>query len=211
MNMFTIRWFMQVKKEEIKLKILDIATKEFLQNGFLKASIRKIARECNISPGNLYHYFVNKEDLYINIALKFNQERVEFIYKRMRTGKSAFEKLRNYCVAYFEYARNNLDIFRLSMYYILNGLNENSFSEETKNYMSEMLSSNSAEFRKIVEDGIKSGEFSSEINISEFLTAFTMSVRIALNEVVLLKYKDEQFYLNYIDFLFKGLLKRNEV
>jgi len=47
---------MQIKKADLEKKILELGTIELLEKGYDKASIRKIARECNISPGNFYSY-----------------------------------------------------------------------------------------------------------------------------------------------------------
>jgi AcrR family transcriptional regulator len=55
---------MQVLKEEIKEKIHNSAVKEFLEKGYLGASMRGIASEADISAGNLYRYYENKQCLF---------------------------------------------------------------------------------------------------------------------------------------------------
>jgi len=54
----------QVLKEEIRERIIKAATLEFFEKGFESSSLRKIARDSGITPGNLYRYFDNKEALY---------------------------------------------------------------------------------------------------------------------------------------------------
>ena len=198
---------MQIKKADLEKKILELGTIELLEKGYDKASIRKIARECNISPGNFYSYFKSKEDLYINVTLAFNQDRIDVLYKEMRKGRTAEEKLRNYGLAYLEYAKKNINKFRLFMYYELNGLNDNNLSEKTKEKFMNETNTNRQEFKDVIEMGKKNGEFSKRINTNRLIINFTMSIRIALNEIVLLNYQKEDFFNDYLDFIMFGILE----
>ncbi len=201
---------MQIKKTDLEKKILKLGIKDFLEKGYNKTSIRKIARDCNISPGNFYSYFKSKEDLYINVTLAFNQDRIDTLYKEMRKGKTAEEKLRNYSLAYLEYAKKNIDKFRLFMYYELNGLKENNLSEKTKKKFIKKTNANRQEFEDIIEMGKKNGEFSNKINSNRIMVNFTMSIRIALNEIVLLNYQKEDFFNDYLDFIMFGILENKK-
>jgi len=58
----------QVLKEEVRERIVKAATLEFFEKGFESSSLRKIARDAGITPGNLYRYFDNKEALYESIV-----------------------------------------------------------------------------------------------------------------------------------------------
>ncbi len=55
---------MQIKKEEVRLAILEHAEKEFYTLGFDKASVRKIVNASGTTIGNFYNYFENKEALF---------------------------------------------------------------------------------------------------------------------------------------------------
>ncbi|MCG8452096.1 MAG: TetR/AcrR family transcriptional regulator [Spirochaetales bacterium] len=55
---------MQVLKEEVRQRIIKSARREFKKCGFEKASMRSIASNANMTVGNLYRYYKNKEDLY---------------------------------------------------------------------------------------------------------------------------------------------------
>jgi AcrR family transcriptional regulator len=54
----------QVLKNEIKSAIFISAKKEFMQHGYEKSSMRKIAAGAGVTSGNLYRYFENKESIY---------------------------------------------------------------------------------------------------------------------------------------------------
>ncbi|MFF2888637.1 TetR/AcrR family transcriptional regulator [Paenibacillus sp. NPDC057967] len=58
----------QILKEEIRQAIIRHAKDEFLEHGFAKASLKRIAGKVGVSVGNLYRYFDNKEKLYDHIV-----------------------------------------------------------------------------------------------------------------------------------------------
>ncbi len=55
---------MQVLKDSVKKAILAGAVQEFFDNGFQNANMRRIADSANITVGNIYRYFENKEALF---------------------------------------------------------------------------------------------------------------------------------------------------
>jgi len=55
---------MQVLKDDIKRRILDVARQEFNSQGFAKASMRDIASKVGVGVGNLYNYYPGKDDLF---------------------------------------------------------------------------------------------------------------------------------------------------
>lgn len=59
---------MQVKKDNIRSKIIEAATDEFYQRGYKDASVRRIAESAGITPGNIYAYFKGKDALFLHIV-----------------------------------------------------------------------------------------------------------------------------------------------
>lgn len=55
---------MQIQKDAVKGRILEAAEEAFFTQGYLKTSLRKIANVANITVGNIYRYFENKEALF---------------------------------------------------------------------------------------------------------------------------------------------------
>ncbi|MCD5415437.1 MAG: TetR/AcrR family transcriptional regulator [Clostridiales bacterium] len=70
---------MQVKKEEVRNKIIEVSKKLFLEYGFKKTSIKMIALDANISVANIYNYFDNKEGLLNEIVKEAINSYKEFI------------------------------------------------------------------------------------------------------------------------------------
>ncbi len=54
-------------RERRKQHILDCALKVMAINGFQLTSIQDIAREANVSVGNVYHYFSSKEEIFSEV------------------------------------------------------------------------------------------------------------------------------------------------
>ena len=59
---------MQVLKEDIRDRILAIARQQFAQNGYSKTSMREIAGLAGVGVGNIYNYFVNKDELFREVV-----------------------------------------------------------------------------------------------------------------------------------------------
>ena len=53
----------QILKENLKSLIVESAINDLYENGVSGASMRKIAKDANMTVGNLYRYFTNKDEL----------------------------------------------------------------------------------------------------------------------------------------------------
>ena len=49
---------------ETREKLLESAMAEFSENGYMKASLRKICADAGVTTGALYFFFKNKNDLF---------------------------------------------------------------------------------------------------------------------------------------------------
>ena len=72
---------MQYLKKEIRERILIAAVEEFKEQGYADASIRNIANNAEISLGNIYRYFTNKEALYFAVINPFMESVKQFVDK----------------------------------------------------------------------------------------------------------------------------------
>ncbi len=59
---------MQVLKEELRERIIKSAKEEFITKGVSRSSMRGIAKKAQTTVGNIYRYYVNKQEL-INAIL----------------------------------------------------------------------------------------------------------------------------------------------
>jgi len=58
------------EKERRRQQIMVAAKRVFASKGFNKATMEDIAREAELSPGTLYLYFINKDELYASLSLR---------------------------------------------------------------------------------------------------------------------------------------------
>ena len=54
--------------KEKRNKLLESAKKEFMEKGYMKASLRTICKNAGVTTGALYFFFQDKEDLFESIA-----------------------------------------------------------------------------------------------------------------------------------------------
>jgi AcrR family transcriptional regulator len=61
------------EKDRRRQQIIVAAKRIFTAKGFQKATMEDIAREAELSPGTIYLYFKNKEELYASLTLRILQ------------------------------------------------------------------------------------------------------------------------------------------
>ena len=77
------------EKERRRQQIMVAAKRVFSDKGFNKATMEDIAQEAELSPGTLYLYFKNKEELYASLSLRILQYlliRVEHVNDEKDSG-----------------------------------------------------------------------------------------------------------------------------
>lgn len=75
-------------------RIINAALKEFVRNGYGKASTNEIVKESEISKGSLFNYFNSKKELYL-FLLAYVTEIIEKIYNEVDWNEpDFFERIR---------------------------------------------------------------------------------------------------------------------
>jgi len=70
---------MQYLKDDVKHNIMQAALSEFSQHGYLNASMRQIANTAGITPGNIYRYFKNKEELFHELLHPVHEKFLKYL------------------------------------------------------------------------------------------------------------------------------------
>jgi AcrR family transcriptional regulator len=65
------------EREQRRREIMNAARKVFSINGFSKTTMEDIAREAELSPGTLYLYFKNKDELYASLSVEVLEHLLE--------------------------------------------------------------------------------------------------------------------------------------
>lgn len=90
---------MQVLKKEIQNNIIESAKNLFINLGFEKTSMEKIARQAGISKSNLYNYYKSKDELFDTLAdsAAYQFEKlIDFVSENKftpRFGEAGFEQM----------------------------------------------------------------------------------------------------------------------
>jgi AcrR family transcriptional regulator len=147
------------ERERRRQQIIVAAKKVFSEKGFNKATMDDIAGEAELSPGTLYLYFKNKEELYASLSLRilhYLHIRVEHVAKSQDLGP--IEKLDAMIDAMY-------DVYEFDPLVIINMFHLQS-SETLRNLSPDLLEEIEDLSRKsiggislIFKEGIKSGEF----------------------------------------------------
>ncbi|MBS1517908.1 MAG: TetR/AcrR family transcriptional regulator [Bacteroidetes bacterium] len=99
-------------REKMKKLILDASLKLFISEDYSRISMRKIAEKIEYSPGTIYLYFKNKDEILYelhNMAFdKFYREQ-----QKVNSIKEPFEKLREHGKIYINFAINNPEYYEL--------------------------------------------------------------------------------------------------
>ncbi len=85
---------MAVKNEELNPKILESAKKEFLEKGFLGASLKNICDEAGVTTGAIYTRYKGKEDLFYDVVRPAINLFEDVIKKAFETNEKRAEENR---------------------------------------------------------------------------------------------------------------------
>lgn len=94
------------EKKEMRDKILNAALKLFVEKGFENVSIRKIAKRIEYSPGTIYLYFKDKDEIFFELHnLCFG----EFfkVQQEVQNISDPIERLQAHGKAYINFAMQN--------------------------------------------------------------------------------------------------------
>ena len=62
------------EKIDTRKQILEAARERFMHYGYAKTTMSEIARDCEMSAGNIYRFFASKLDIAEAMAVQFNNE-----------------------------------------------------------------------------------------------------------------------------------------
>ncbi|GMQ23923.1 TetR/AcrR family transcriptional regulator [Algoriphagus sp. oki45] len=100
------------EKEELREKILGAAKVLFLEKGFEKTSIRNIADRIEYSPGILYHYFRDKNEIFHALHQDGFQQLLNMM-QVLNAVRDPLERLKAMGSIYITFAIQNPDMYDL--------------------------------------------------------------------------------------------------
>jgi TetR/AcrR family transcriptional regulator len=113
--------FLNLSAEE-QSRIINAALDEFAEKDFETASLNNIIARAGISKGSMYHYFANKEDLYVFLVAQVLKTKETFLKEalagidRPLAALSFFENLEFQMVASVDFATQHYREHQLSVH-----------------------------------------------------------------------------------------------
>ncbi len=147
------------ERERRRQQIIVAAKRVFSEKGFNRTTMEDIAKEAELSPGTLYLYFKNKDDLYASLSLRI----LQFLLIRLEhvTDNKALSPVQKVSAM----AEVMIDVYEFDPLVIINMFHLQS-SETLKNLSDELLTEIKDLSRKslggiagIFDEGIRSGVF----------------------------------------------------
>ncbi|MFD2215624.1 TetR/AcrR family transcriptional regulator [Metabacillus endolithicus] len=186
--------------ENTKKFIKEVATKIFDYKGYTATSMEDIKKETNLSKGTIYYHFKNKEDLYLYCLTQASNDFVDKWGIISKKESNAEEKL---------YSWAKLNSMELQQP-LTNTIPEYLVSVKKDDYTPfiDMFKYEFDIIQAILEEGKKSGEFKSDLNI-ESTTHILFSLISSLSNSFFFGYKTPEgqrnLYTNAIDIIIHGL------
>jgi len=152
----------QERKEREKARrrqqIIVAAKRVFSAKGFNKATMEDIAKEAELSPGTIYLYFKNKDELYASLSLRilhYLYLRVEQLNSEDIAAKKKLDALKD--VLYDVYEFDPLIV--INMFHLQSSETLKNLSPKLLGEIKELSQKALGVMANIFQDGIESGDF----------------------------------------------------
>jgi AcrR family transcriptional regulator len=99
------------KVDAVRDKILDIAFKILIKNGYESLSMAKIGSRMGMTAANLYNYYTNKDALLIAIHKKAYMMLYNHLIQAAEKADTSLEKFKNMTHAFVEFGMHNINIY----------------------------------------------------------------------------------------------------
>lgn len=196
------------KQEEIKNKILIVAKKIITEKGVERLSIRKITNELDYSPGIIYHYFKDKNEIIETLAKEGYMKILLSLEKVERDINNPLIELQSIFKAYINAVLENPEEYKVFML-----SNDPNIIKKTT-VLEEGISKRSKTMKlltEIIQRGIDEGQF--QDNDAELTaqivwsSAFGLVIRLIIENGISNDQK-EKLIQKHFEIIFNGLMKK---
>lgn len=103
------------KKEQVKERIGQAAIECFERYGLEKTTLEDIAKTVGLNKTSLYYYYKNKEDIFIEVAIREGQSFIDTLQKSTLKKKGVENQISFYLESRLNYYTNVLNMNRVSV------------------------------------------------------------------------------------------------
>ncbi len=148
----------QREKAQRRQEILNAARSVFSVKGFNSTTMEEIASQAELSPGTLYLYFKNKEELHTSLSiniLKFLSSRINRVMKKKISVEEKLESFRDIFIDIYE---NDPQIL-INLFHLQSGETLHHLSDELLERLKKYSYEAHGAIIGVVKEGINSGIF----------------------------------------------------
>jgi len=140
-------------------QIMIAAKRVFSEKSFNKATMEDIAREAELSPGTIYLYFKNKDELFASLSLRilhYMSIRLEHVHKEK--DQDPAQKIQALKEALYEVYEFD-PLVLINMFHLQSSETLKNLSPDLLKDIKELSRSSFASMARIFEEGIQKGDF----------------------------------------------------
>ncbi|MCX5698067.1 MAG: TetR/AcrR family transcriptional regulator [Candidatus Omnitrophica bacterium] len=98
---------------DMRKRIVEAAIAVAAQSGFTQATTREIAREADCSEGIIYHYFMSKHELFLEVIKENAEDFLGQLKMEVNEGRTAKDRLERIIDFHFHYFTGKIHIFQI--------------------------------------------------------------------------------------------------
>jgi len=151
----------QREKEKRKIEIIHAARKVFSSKGFNASTMEEIATEAELSPGTLYLYFKNKEELHTSLSieiLKYLADEIQKVVVEKISVEEKIDRFRDVFIKVYDHDPNIL----INLFHLQSGETLQNLSDEVLQQIKIHSALAHGAIINVIKDGIKQGIFIDE-------------------------------------------------
>ena len=151
------------KKPEVRRKeLIEVAARLFSEKGYEGVSVRDILDEIQGAPGMFYYYFKSKQDIYLAIMEQYLSERIERRCKILEDDTIPFNEKKD---VYAKLVKEDIGGY-MAKFQSKAPPSITDSSYKLWDFV-QMLNKMSTSHAKFIMQGVKEGEISSDLGITE--------------------------------------------
>ena len=147
------------EKGRRRQQIMVAAKRVFSQKSFNKATMEDIAKEAELSPGTIYLYFKNKEELFASLSLRILQYmniRLEHVHdEKYKEPKQKLAALKEALYEVYEFD----PLVLINMFHLQSSETLKNLSPHLLSDIKELSRNSFKSMTRVFEEGIENGDF----------------------------------------------------
>jgi AcrR family transcriptional regulator len=119
MSNATLPALREKEREARRELILSAARKLFAEKDFRSVTVREIAKAVEVSPGTIYRYYENLDDLFLDVFFAGARDITALVDAASKTEGGL--SLKRFCEIYVGYLNENMSFYQMMGHFMLGG------------------------------------------------------------------------------------------